>query len=153
MFEWKSIPRRLPMYIYPVVLVLIEYLLRSLSSLETKEFIGPTLAIAGASLILPLTIRKPLTIERLKRYPQKIVRQFETLQQNGLPVQYLPREEETFIQICWTGVFVTTLIWVWALYLAIMYPDQLWLGVPSNYFPGFINYVIGLALTEVHEVL
>ncbi len=156
MFIWRfttkwltSIPERLPMYLYPLFLVLIEVLLRSLSFLDAQTFIGPTLAAIWASLILPLTIQRSLTPEKLKKMPKTIVKQLITMQQQGMSVQLT--SEKRFIQICWTCILVLTLIWVWALYLAIKFPHLFWWNTPSNYIPGFINFFIGFVLSEIRE--
>lgn len=152
MLAWKSIAERLPIYIYPLFLLMIEYILRSLGSLEIQPFIGPTLAAVGTSLVLPLIIRKPLTVEKLKKYPQ-IVRQLDRAHQQKLPVGYLPPAEITFIYICLSFIFILTGIWAVALYLSIKFPDELLWIVPSNYIPGFINYFIGVVLSEIREAV
>jgi hypothetical protein len=152
MSTWKSLPERLPIYAYPVFLLAIEFMLKSLASLEIQPFIGPTLAAVGASFTLPLLIRRPVTVEKLRKYPQ-IVKQLEKLHQQGQAIQFLSRTEMLFIQICLTCTFLLTVIWIWTLYLSIKFPTGLWWHLPSNLFPGFINYIIGIVLSEIREAI
>lgn len=81
MVAWlRSFSSRLPVYIYPLTLVGIEFLLRQLALLETKTFIGPTLASIGVSFLLPLTSKKTLTLEKWKKFPPAIAQKIEDLQ-------------------------------------------------------------------------
>jgi hypothetical protein len=159
--DWRSVHYRLPIYAYPLFLVLVEWFLRSFASLETKTFIGPTLAAVGASLLLPLTVKKPLTITRRDRVAEEmnavspeLAEVFKKLSPDKQSkVSYTPPTETLFVQVCWLSVLILTLIWLWALFLSIKSPNDLWLNgsVPANYVPGFINFFFGFLLSEIRE--
>lgn len=159
--DWRSVHYRLPVYAYPLFLVLVEWFLRSFASLETKTFIGPTLAAVGASLLLPLTVKKPLTVTRRDRVVKEmdeaspeLAEAFKKLSpEKQSKVSYIPQTEAIFVQVCWLSVLMLTLIWVWALFLSIKSPNDLWLdrNIPANYVPGFINFFLGFMLSEIRE--
>src|SRR5437764_941392 len=108
--EWKSIHERLPVYIFPILLVVVEWIMRSFSPAlgDTQTFIGPTLAAVGATYLIPLTVKKK------RDYPQSIM---SVLNQNGLTA--VPKKEAIFITWCWILLLVFTALWALSLYLAV----------------------------------
>jgi len=146
---WKSFLDRLPVYIFPAFLVVIEWILRSISSLDTQTFIGPTLAAVGASYLVPLTIDKPLTQEKQKKFPQVIIDEFEMLRGKGISVR--TESEQHFIQFCWVCVLVFTGTWALSLYLSAKFPHNLLWIAPASYYPGIVNYFGGIVLCEIRE--
>src|SRR5262249_6658552 len=68
----KSSQRRWAMYLYPLILILLEFLMRGLLSIEAGTIIGPSLAAVGASFAIPLTVKKPLTLAKLEKLKQKL---------------------------------------------------------------------------------
>lgn len=142
MIEWRSIPERLPIYIFPICLLLIEWILRSTSSLDTKNFIGPTFAAVGVGYVVPLTVTKQ------RNLPQNIV---DVLKQAGLSAR--PLSEVHFISFCWVFTLIFTALWVWTLFLASKFPDIYWWWFPTSYYPGFVNFLGGFLLSEIREVV
>lgn len=142
MIAWSSVHERLPMYVFPAFLILTEWIFRSISSVDTETFIGPTLAAVGAGYVVPLTIMKK------RNYPQDVV---DIMNKYGLTAQ--PIREIRFIALCWVFLFFFTGLWLLSLFLSARHFGQNSIVVPEYDYPGIINYLGGFLLSEVREVI
>ena len=148
---------RLSIYVIPFVMVFIEMVMRSALSVDTKAFIGPTIASVGIALLLPLT--RP---EKVKRDPLIPTELYEVAEAQEYELR--PRRESRFIEWTWFLVVVSLAIWIWTLYESIKFPrttlgppiyvSKLVIGpLPTYDDLGVICYLIGVAMTEVRERL
>src|SRR5437667_10483184 len=70
--NFKSTHPRWAMYMYPLMLVLLEIFMKYLLSIETGTIIGPSLSIVGASYVIPLIVKRPLTLKKIERLREKL---------------------------------------------------------------------------------
>jgi hypothetical protein len=136
---------RIPVYLLPGFLVLLEWVLRDAFKLPSQEFVGPTLAAAGIGLTIPLTAYE-VHDKVLAKIPADIASQIE---KNHLKID--TSEARAFRNICWTMTFLLILLWIWAIVSSIKSPTLLWRILPFHYVPGAISYIVGIALTEWKE--
>ena len=151
--EWLgSFFYRSRMYCYAPVLMIFEVGLRNgFHAFHAQSFIGPSIAAAGASLLIPLTLEKPLTPERLAQLPKGIANEVGVTQKRPV-VSVMLRKERNFMGACWMFVILGTGAWFASLYLAVGHSDWAW-GLPANYWPGMGVYVLSIILSEVREEL
>src|SRR5947209_1744322 len=122
--EWATLHERLAIYLFPILFVVIEYILRALANLDTLTFIGPTLGAVGVGYVIPLTIAKKRTID----LDQGII---DALKQKGYDLP-LPKREARFIGFCWVISLVFTGLWVYTLFLAVKVPNEIWWIFPHS---------------------
>jgi hypothetical protein len=147
-----SFSGRWPLYVFPFFLLLVEIVLRSAFLEDITTLIGPSLAATGAAFVVPLTVKRPMTLEKLEYLKKNTTRPDlieEAILKNKLDVT--TDEEQGVINICSASVFVLVALWVLALYLAVKHDKtSLWL-VPVGLIPGLVNCLVGLILTELRE--
>jgi hypothetical protein len=141
-----SLSERIPGYLFPFFLLILELILRYAFNLNTQEFIGPTLAATGVGMIMSLTAHRSNKIPRV--VPQE-VEQF--LKEKKLTIE--PYSVKVFRSICWTLTLVLTILWVVSITLSIKFPSNTMLSLPTHYYPGFMSYVIAFVLSEVKEAI
>ncbi|MCP4373229.1 MAG: hypothetical protein GY797_34760 [Deltaproteobacteria bacterium] len=131
-------------YGFPVILMIIEFILRASLALDTQIFIGPTLASVGIGFVIPLVAPKEknfgLTDKKIKEYQTK-----------GIVLR--STRDETFIHFVLILIFVFTISWMSSLYLSSQFPKMTWLTVPAYMYPGFLNYFGGVLLSVVKGVI
>ncbi len=134
----KTLLERLPIYILPVALVVLEWVIRSAFAIDTQAFIGPSLASIGIGLVMPLTTRRTVEFD--------IPTQFEAmLEQKGWAV--VSTQEQRFIQICWVSIPILMAMWAVTLYASTKFPLQYW----RNLALGTVNFMAGILLSEARE--
>lgn len=147
----KSSQRRWAMYLYPLMLVLLEILMRSLLSIEAGSIIGPSLAAVGASFVIPLTVKRPLTIDKLnklkQRMKQTVYSELVEAYTTGT-IYYTDAEEEQVRSMGITFALLLMALWAVALVLTIK-PSGSW--SPLTVVLGLLSCFIGLLLTEWSE--
>lgn len=139
---------RAPSYFFPFFLLMVESILRDAFQLNTKEFIGPTLAATGAGMVIYL-----VSYHECKLLPPNLPQ----------PVaQYLNQNDnyrlETnlsvfFRSLCLIVTLALTLLWIWTIILSTQSPDLMWWIFPAHYYPGAVSYMLGFILSEVKEVI
>jgi len=148
----KSSQRRWVMYLYPLMLVLLEVLMRGLLSIEAGAIIGPSLAAVGASFTIPLTVKRSLTLEKgekLRRIMKPAVySELIKFYMNGI-FSYTDTEEE---QVRSVGIaFALVLMALWAVTLVLTLKFSAWWASPLTVALGLLSCLIGLLLTEWSE--
>src|SRR5438105_862607 len=96
---------RAPIYVYPLLLLLIERVLREAYHVDAQAFIGPTLAGTGIGLILPLTSHTSnKAMAKLSRRTQMLLHgQSLRVESLGLRV---------FKSVCWILTLAVTGLWL-----------------------------------------
>lgn len=129
--------KRFLLYGMPIYIVLAEYGIRLMlhglpGRHEELSFIltGPTIAVAGLSLILPALTPKPVPIPP------------------GLPPNtiIINRSDQRLIEASFIAFFLLAFTWAVSLYLTHPEPPNEWALVI-----GLITYVAGIVITEVKE--
>lgn len=137
--------KRLLTYGFPFFLIFIEFLLRNAYRLDTEEFIGPTLAAVGVSLLLPLIVPKKIEVGLTQQTKQEL---------DQKKVRILYKSEDRFIDIVWIFIFILTACWAYTLYISAQKDHiQMWMTFPNYKVLGFSNYFLGVLFSEVKEVV
>ena len=136
--------KRILIYIFPFFLLVIEAILRAILSLDTKTFVGPTLAAVGIGFVIPLI--KPRQRDYNIRPDLKA-----TLIKEGFLL--ISKRVEIFIDFVWLFTFIFTGCWACTLYLSNKLPDYYWLGIPAYLFLGLLCYFGGVVFSEIREVI
>ena len=127
---------------FPIYLILFELLFRSLFNLDTSHFIGPALAASGLSLIIGLVKPKPVELEPDVQ---------TLLEQNGQTAKNL--YDERLIFFSWLFILAGLLTWYWSCNLVLTKSTTMVWIFPLPLFIGLINYIIGISLTTIKEIL
>ncbi len=125
-------------YGFPIYLIGVEMLFRFVTGVDTSSFIGPTIAAAGITFLIPLTVPKPVT---LPIESQTLV----------IPDGYelVSSRDSEFIKFTWIFILIGTLIWMSACTVSLRYPDwDLWV-FPGHLCVGIVNYVISLLFSWI----
>jgi hypothetical protein len=135
--------KRVITYGFPFFMILIEFILRSAFKVESRTFMGPTLAATGVGLMLPLTVPKPrdlqltaATKEELRKYKLSVV----------------VEPERRLMEWTWLSLVVFTFVWAYSLYLSCRSPHWLIMRVPDYLLAGLLTYFVAIVLSEVKEV-
>lgn len=122
-------------YGFPLILLVFEWGLRTLMLVDASGFIGPTLAAAGLSFLIPLTRPKRLNAT-VPDYPKAVV---------------TSRLDQQFVGLVWLLVLVSLFAWSASCYASIKTPDATVLGYPTHSVIGGVTYLISLTMTFVKE--
>ena len=122
-------------YGFPVMLLVFEWGLRHLLSVDSWGFTGPTLAAAGLSFLVPLTKPKILNIQ-IPNAPDAVV---------------TSKRDKEFVGLTWLMVFAFLFIWSASCYASLKFPEQRVLGFSTHLFIGGVAYLISLVMTFIKE--
>ena len=118
-------------YCFPVILVAFEFGLRSLVDVDTSGFIGPTLAAAALSNLIPLGQPKRLNV----------------IGQGGPRAVVVSEFDLQFCAFVWLAVFLYFFLWFWTCVHTIRSPtDNLAI------WGGLAGYVISLVMAYVKRI-
>jgi hypothetical protein len=142
------------MYLYSLTLVLLEILMKSLLSIDAGTVIGPSLAAVGASFAIPLTVKKPLTLQKLEKMRQNmkpfVYRQFVQMYIAGT-FFYTDREEEQIRSVGSAAMLVLMMTWAVTLVFTVRPPKGVAWATPLTFLLGALSCVVGLLLAEWSE--
>ncbi|HCH4139903.1 TPA: hypothetical protein NKV59_003375 [Vibrio parahaemolyticus] len=125
---------------FPFYLIVLEVIFRSATGIDASSFIGPAIATAGISFLLPLTKAKP--------YSEQIHgRTLALINSNGGVV--LNQRDQRFIPFVWLALLVGFLVWFWASNVALTKPHDVVWFVPTHVAIGFINYFAAAVLSAI----
>jgi len=143
-FREDGMTKRFLIYGFPFFLIAIEHVLRTALHLDSRTFMGPTLAAVGVSFLLSLIVPKNrdsgLSQETLVEIKRK-----------GIIV--IPKSEQTPIDLVWVFIFALTASWAYSLYISSATPDTTWFRIPAYQVLGYGNYFIGVLFSEIKEVV
>ena len=121
---------------FPMILVTFEWLLRSIASVDTFGFVGPTLAAAAISFTVPLT--------KLKE--EKIVVE-------GKEWVKVSKNDTRFVYFVWLMLLLGLLSWFWVCTLSINSTSQTVMDFPTHVVAGAIMYAVSIAVCAIKEVV
>jgi hypothetical protein len=136
--------KRILIYGFPFFLIAIEHVLRTALHLDSKTFIGPTLAAVGVSFLLSLIVPKNRESGLSQETQAEIKRKGIIL---------ISKNEQIYIDLVWVFIFTLTASWAYCLYTSSATPDDTWLKIPAYHVLGFSNYFIGVLFSEIKEVV
>jgi len=117
-------------------------LFRTFSQIDTSSFIGPTIAAAGLSLMIPLV--RPKSVE-LNEGAMEIAKN------HNLSIKFIA--DERLINIIWVMVLIGILVWYWSCAISFLKPKEtIWI-FPKHFIIGMVNYVIGVVLAIYKEII
>ena len=125
---------------FPFYLIVLELLFRGVSGLDTSSFIGPAIATAGLSFLLPLTKPKALS-ESLHGRTLALVKS------NGGVV--VNSNDQNFLPFIWLAILIGFLVWFWASQVALTAPSSTFFSIPAHVAIGFINYLMAAILSAI----
>ena len=134
-------------YLFPFFLLVLEGVLRSAFELDTREFIGPTLAATGVGMVISLT-----SYQSDKSIPEQIPKDIKKyIRENDLRVE--TKRSILYKNLSWIFTFILVLLWIWSLILSTKFSNStIWI-FPSQYYPGIGSYLVGFILTEIKEAV
>ena len=133
---------RVLIYTFPFFLLVMEWLLRVSLAIDSREFVGPTIAAAALGLLLPLTGLK----NREFALSDRTKRQIEAL--NAVVV---PKRERILIDIVWLTILGSLVIWGCCLVFACK-PDHNPTKISPVYY-GLGSYFIAVIFSEIREAI
>lgn len=120
-------------YGFPLTLLIFEWGLRTMLSVDSRGFAGPTLAAAALSFLMPLIKPKQQTIP------------------GHTDVIAISKAEARLMPIVWISVLVFLFCWTWSCYMSLKFPMDKTLGFDSHLVIGGTLYIVSLLLTAVKE--
>lgn len=127
---------------FPFYLIVLEMLFRGVSGLDVSSFIGPAIATAGLSFLLPLT--KP------KEYTNLISEDLlKAVKENGGEVVNV--NDQKLIPFVWIAILCGFITWFSASFVSSSIPNEKIYLVPVHFVVGLINYCIAAILTIAKE--
>jgi hypothetical protein len=129
-------------YTFPFFLVLMEWLLRTSLRVDSREFVGPTIAAAALGLLLPLTGLK----NREFALSDKTRRQIDALK-----AVIVPKRERILIDVVWLTILASLATWGCCLVFACK-PEQNPIKVPPIYY-SLVSYFVAVIFCEIKEAI
>lgn len=125
-------------YGFPLILVAFEWGFRTVLSVDSWEFMGPTLTTAGLSFLAPLTKPNYLDI-RVANKPNALV---------------TTKFDQNFIVATWLAILAFFFLWGTSCYYALKHPQATLLGahLSTHFFIGMIAYIVSLAFVRIKEM-
>ncbi len=121
---------------FPLFLVTFEWIFRTIANVDTFGFVGPTLAAAAISFIVPLTKLKEGTIEV-----------------DGREWITVSKNDTRFVNFTWLMLLIGLLSWFWVCTLSLNSTSKTVMDFPTHVIAGAIMYVISIALCAIKEVV
>jgi hypothetical protein len=129
---------------FPLYLIVVEMIFRAYSHEDTMGFIGPTIATAGLSALMPLTKAKPPSTPLS---PSTL----QALQSRGLmPVS---AADQNLVVVVWLTIISSFFVWFWSCYVSLKEPGAVFLFVPKHITIGLINYFTAVILSALKAYL
>ena len=122
-------------YGFPLILLLFEWGLRSLLLVDSWGFVGPTLAAAGLSFLVPLTRPKTLHV-LVPDMPNAVV---------------TTKRDLNFVVSIWILLLLYLFIWCGACYSSLVHPFHQTFGVSTHFAIGIVAYMFSLIMSFVKE--
>jgi hypothetical protein len=133
---------RILIYTFPFFLIAMEWLLRISLRVDSREFVGPTIAAAALGLLLPLTGLK----NREFALSDGVKRQIEALK-----AEIVPKRDRILIDIVWLTILASLAIWGGCLVFACK-PEQNPLNISPVYY-GLVSYFVAVIFSEIREAI
>jgi len=138
--------RRIVVYGFPVVFVVLEFLVRGVLQTE-QSFIAPTLASAGIGQLFPLVALK-------NRSALLSAKTRAEMKSKGFD-QPSSKADRIVTGLAWNAIFLLTIVWAILLYFSIKSPSgpeiQLFGSKTKTWSIGLVTYFVGVVLAEIKE--
>lgn len=127
--------KRIVLYGFPLYIAFAEVLVSHflLNPPRAAGDIGPSIAVAGISLLFPVLVPT----------------QRQVVLEDGSPLTVIV--DYNLVQTAWIFLFVLARIWIYCLYLANQAAPPVWLATPAPIAIGGTTYVIGIVFGELKE--
>ena len=129
---------------FPGYLIIIEMIFRGISGLDTTGFIGPAIATAGLSFLLPLTKNKDAS---------DIVSKVTADSVANLGGVIVSRKDLVFVPIVWLLILFGLLIWFGSCYYSLKTPKVYFISIPMHIVLGAINYITAAICSGIKKAL
>ncbi|MGN2254304.1 hypothetical protein ACFWZ4_13070 [Frateuria sp. GZRe12] len=123
-------------YGFPLLLIAFEWGLRRVLQIDSSGFIGPTLAAAALSFLVPLTRPKITTIS-----------------QDGSTFQLLNERDQQLIPVVWLTVLAGLFAWAASCYFSIKLNSETFYLLPVHVAIGLAIYFISVVLVAIKEAV
>jgi len=127
---------------FPTYLILFETLFRSITGLDFSAFIGPSLAAAGLSLLIPLVRPKPVPISDEDN---------DKLKEDGYII--CNTRDERLIVATWIAILVGIFLWSYACSTALNHPNAKLSSFWDHSTIGMINYICGITFSTYKDAI
>lgn len=134
---------RLLAYLFPFVLIVIEYGLRFALKTDTAAFVGPALSTAAAGLLVPSLALK----SKLSTLTPELQNELKRL---GVTVRSKADERVVALSLLLLLFFIAA--WIWTLVLAERKDDVTILTLDRPVFIGLLCYVVAVVAAEFKEI-
>ncbi|AHB50441.1 hypothetical protein W911_16845 [Hyphomicrobium nitrativorans NL23] len=121
--------------VFPLILLLFEWGLRTIMSVNTFEFTGPALAAAGVSFLPPLVRPKIINV-KIRNRPDVIA---------------VSKADHILTSIVWMTLLLFLFAWCAACYVSIKFPQSAHLWINDHLLIGIVVYASCLAFVFVKE--
>jgi hypothetical protein len=136
---------RISSYSFPFFLVGIEWVIRNMmgatdqpNHVDSHEFLAPTLAAVGISILIPCTSLRKRTIP----LPDPTLSNFVVIS----------KREELYVTTMWVMILALTFVWANTLRLSCLHRSDGFFGHDTLFF-GLISYFVAIFLSEIREAL
>lgn len=127
---------------FPFYLIVLELLFRGVSGHDTSAFVGPAIAAAGLSFLLPLTQPKTKTLsDSLHGRAQELIEANGGVVVNVGDLRLLP--------FVWIAILIGFLVWFWSSQISLTATSETFLLIPSHIAVGGINYLMAAILSAI----
>jgi len=127
---------------FPFYLIALEMLFRGVSGLDVSKFIGPAIATAGLSSLLPMTKPKE-NLDKISLEIRKVV------ESNGGRI--VNNKDQKLLPFVWLSILFGFLIWFWASYISEKSPNSTFWFMPKHFAIGLINYLTAAVIAILKE--
>lgn len=145
----NAILRRVLVYGFPLVLVLIEHLLRAGMEMmnvhaDPQGFLPAAIASAGIGQLFPVVAPK----DRSALLPKSLVKRMRVIGLTGGTSE----ADQVLVTIAWICIFGLTILWTVLVFFSIRVGDEeaLLFGI-KTFNLGLFTYFVGVALAEMKE--
>lgn len=122
-------------YGFPLILLLFEWGLRAGLNVDASGFMGPTLASAALSFLMPLT--------------RPAEKQFGIAHSRSIVIT--SRFDSNFIAFTWLLVFLCLFAWAASCYFSLVTPSQKTFWFSTHGTIGGAAYIVSLVMTSLKE--
>ena len=145
-----SLGDRTPGYLFSVFLILLELILRTALDIDTKGFIGPTLAAAGIGMTIPITsyTNRQAVLSEIEKISTEFKR---TILDKGYSLD--TRRARVLRNIGWGMLILLSILWIVSIYTSIQETLFSPFMIRVQYVLGVICFIGGILITEVKEVI
>jgi hypothetical protein len=133
---------RVLIYTFPFFLLVMEWLLRVSMQIDSREFVGPTIAAAALGLLLPLTAFKNRDDELSADTKAEL---------DALKGEFVPRREKRLVEIVWLSIIVCLAVWGCCLVFACK-PEHNPINISPVYY-SLASYFVAVIFSEIREAL